>query len=60
MATALGLPPSTVQSWKDSGLIPAKHQQPVLDKAHEMGLPVMPADFFEVPETSSQQSANAA
>lgn len=46
MAGLLTLPPSTVQSWKDSGFIPAKHQQLVLDKAREHGIDISPADFF--------------
>lgn len=47
LAAAIGLPPSTVQSWKDAGLIPAKHQQAVLDKAREERIDLSPADFFE-------------
>lgn len=47
-AAALNLPPSTVQSWKDTGRIPSKHQQAVLDRAREKGLAVSPDDFFEV------------
>jgi len=46
MAALLGLPPSTVQSWKDSGLIPAKHQQQVLDTAIAHGIDLNPSDFF--------------
>jgi hypothetical protein len=58
LAAALDLPPSTVQSWKDAGLIPAKHQQPVLDKAIELGLPLTPADFFRTPN-SDKRAATA-
>lgn len=58
MASALCLPPSTVQSWKDSGLIPAKHQQAVLEKAHELALSVSPADFFDaVPSAEAPERA---
>lgn len=46
-AAALGLPVSTVQSWKTNGRIPAGRQQLVLDKARELGIPVTPASFFE-------------
>lgn len=46
-AAALDLPPSTVQSWKDTGRIPSKHQQAVLDRARENNVELSPADFFE-------------
>lgn len=45
-AALLGIPPSTVQSWKDAGLIPAKHQQAVLAAARAGGIDLAPADFF--------------
>jgi hypothetical protein len=48
MARALGLPASTVQDWKESGLIPARHQQAVLNKARELGVALAPDDFFDV------------
>ena len=47
LASALGIPPSTVQSWKDTGRIPARHQQNVLSNARELGLDVTPNDFFD-------------
>lgn len=47
MAKDLSLPPSTVQSWKDAGHIPARHQQAVLDKAREKNLDISPSDFFD-------------
>lgn len=46
LASAMGIPPTTVQSWKDTGLIPAKHQQPILHKARELGFDITPDDFF--------------
>lgn len=53
MASALELPPSTVQSWKVSGFIPARHQTKVLETARGLGLDLRPSDFFELPEDES-------
>ena len=53
MANTLGLPPSTIQSWKDTGLIPAKHQQTVLEQGRSLENPVVPEDFFEMPAEQS-------
>jgi hypothetical protein len=47
MAGILGIPASTVNSWKDSGVIPAKRHRDVLDAAHKNGIPLSPLDFFE-------------
>lgn len=60
MATALGLPPSTVQSWKEVGLIPAKHQQAILDEARARGIDLEPADFFDAPNPPPPSQAEAA
>lgn len=46
LARVLGKPPTTVQSWKDAGHIPAKHQGDVLAAATANGIPLTPADFF--------------
>lgn len=46
LAAAMELAPSTVQSWKDAGTIPNKHQVPLLRKALEIGIALAPADFF--------------
>jgi len=43
-------PPSTIQSWKDKGLIPAQHQGWVLERGRELGHEITPADFFDLPE----------
>lgn len=59
MANSLGLPPSTVQSWKDTGLIPAKHHQNVLDKARELKIDISPADFFDTPDQDDVRRARA-
>lgn len=42
-----GWAPSTVQSWKDAGLIPARRQQEVLDAGADLPEPVTRDDFFE-------------
>jgi hypothetical protein len=38
---------STVQRWKESGFIPARHQQRVLDAARDKGISLDPSDFFD-------------
>ncbi|WP_375243451.1 carph-isopro domain-containing protein [Sphingomonas parapaucimobilis] len=45
MADHLSEPPSTVQSWKTCGRIPAHKQASVLQKAEELGLPVTAEDI---------------
>ncbi len=45
MAAQLGEAPSTVQSWKNAGRVPAgHHQRRVLQKAIELGLAVTAED----------------
>lgn len=39
--------PSTVQSWKDAGRIPAKRQPEVLAAGRDLPNPVTPDDFFD-------------
>lgn len=46
MGEALGEPPSTVQSWKSAGRIPAFKQPDVLAKASELGLEVSAEDII--------------
>lgn len=50
LATALGFPKTTVQTWKDSGFIPAKHHQSVLEAGRALEEPLSPADFFDESE----------
>lgn len=52
--------PSTVQSWKDAGLIPAQRQQEVLKAGADLTDPVTAADFFETPPASPEKPAEAA
>lgn len=51
-----GWAPSTVQSWKDVGLIPAQRQAEVLKAGSDLPDPVTAADFFE-PEASDEAAA---
>lgn len=61
MAEALKEPPSTVQSWKTAGRIPATKQPNVLARAAALGLDVVAADVVfpleqrqsSIPEQSS-------
>lgn len=46
MANHLGESPSTVQSWKTSGRIPAAKQPKVLEKARELALDVTAEDVM--------------
>lgn len=46
MAELLGEPPSTVQSWKNAGRIPAQKQPLVLEKAAEVGVDVSAEDVI--------------
>lgn len=38
--------PTTVQGWRESGIIPARQQPLVLAAARAQGLDIGPADFF--------------
>lgn len=44
-AEILGEPPSTVQSWKNAGRIPAAKQPVVLEKFQAAGIPVTLEDI---------------
>lgn len=57
-ARRLGLPVSTVQSWKTKGQIPSRRQQQVLDRARAHGIAVTPASFFENGEENALQAAD--
>jgi hypothetical protein len=59
-ARLLGKPPSTVQDWKRSGLIPAKHQAAVLQCAREAGLEVTAEDLIgSAPRAAAPQPQQA-
>ncbi|HEV2954257.1 MAG TPA: phosphoglycerate dehydrogenase [Candidatus Dormibacteraeota bacterium] len=49
LARMIGKGQSTVQYWSQSGIIPAKWQQPLLDLARENGIELKPADFVQSP-----------
>lgn len=57
LATLLGKPPSTVQSWKKAGNIPACHQLLVLETAKTNGIQLSPADFFCAPSNKKREAA---
>lgn len=46
LARVLGFPQTTVSYWCQRGLIPAKHQAPILAEAKARGISLQPADFF--------------
>ena len=48
-ARALGKAPSTCHRWLESGLIPAKHQSLVLERARALRIRVRAEDFIEKP-----------
>lgn len=52
MATAMKLPPSTVQRWKLSGFIPSRRQGEVLAAAKVQGIELSPSDFFPPAEAA--------
>ncbi len=49
MAARLGLPPTTVSSWKARGTIPDRQKPMVLAAARIDGYELGPADFFPSP-----------
>lgn len=51
MADAMGLPPSTIQSWKSVGFIPAQHQQRVWLAARERGIKLTADDIIGITRT---------
>ena len=54
MAKTLGIAPSTVQSWKDSGVIPARRQRDVLDAAQRLGINLSASDLIPTPEPEGE------
>jgi hypothetical protein len=49
MARKIGRTPSTVQSWKDRGFIPARLHADILAVAQQSGVDLTPADFVSGP-----------
>lgn len=60
-AALIGVPPSTVQSWKESGFVPARRQGQVLDAAGAANIPLKAEEFISAPATadSATQPAQA-
>jgi len=58
LATALGRPVSTVQSWKVRGSIPDEHKPAVLSIAEANGLGLTKADFFPMIEMTEMNVGN--
>lgn len=55
MANALGHKhASTVQGWKERGVIPVRQQGFVLAKAREKGINLKPEDFFDLPAGAAE------
>lgn len=46
LARMLGVSASTVQFWKATNRIPARHQQRILDCGRRLDPPLTPDDFF--------------
>lgn len=62
MAEHLSEPPSTVQSWKTAGRVPAGKQRLVLAKARDLDLPVTAEDViypFGYPRDEEEAAAGA-
>lgn len=58
MADMLGKPPSTVQSWKNSGRIPAQEQPSVLQCGRDAGIEITADDVvFPLGPTPAPQEA---
>ena len=66
-AKAVGRHRSVVNRWllpKESGgtggIVPSHHQQTLLDKAPELGIPLAPVDFFSEPEPEPEPEPDEA
>lgn len=50
MARKMGVPPSTVQGWKERGVIPARRQPDVIEVARREEIDLSYSDFFDAPD----------
>lgn len=58
LARALGhANPTTVQGWKERGVIPPKHHQAVWNAAKSAGIPIAITDFVAIDMTGSEAAA---
>lgn len=65
VAKMAGVDVSRVHRWRyprsrggTDGIIPSKHQQPLLEKARAQGIDLTPADFFDAPAEIQAASAD--
>lgn len=59
VATALGLTPSTVQSWKEANFIPDWRQDALLSLARRLNKPLAASDFPPVEKRISRKPATS-
>lgn len=56
-ATALGIPVTTVQGWKDRGSVPQKHWPALIDAAKAEGKTLNLTDFLNDHEVDDEEQA---
>lgn len=57
LAAALGIPPSTAQRWKQSGVIPSRRQSDILAAASRLGLDITHEDVIGGPSQPKGEAA---
>ena len=60
MAELIGEPPSTVQSWKTAGRIPAQKQPLVMERAHAAGFEITADDVVFPMQSIPERTGKAA
>lgn len=56
-ATALGIPVTTVQGWKDRGSVPQKHWAPLIEAAKNEGETIDLVDFLKDHDAEDEEQA---
>jgi DNA-binding transcriptional regulator YdaS (Cro superfamily) len=56
-AALIGTSPSTVQSWKTAGYIPARRQAEIIGKAAQAGIDLTPAEMVGITPAPDEQAA---